>query len=962
MANLMGPPVPVGYPESAYHMPPAIASHPQDRHLQDSSRRSPSRGSHYSPDDRRRPSRPHRDRSPRRGDESARRRYRPRSRSPSRSRTRSRDRDRDRGRRSRRRASPSPVRSRSRARLPAVSSSRSIASTVKSTPVPAASPTSRERKASPIHVIKEVLDPARTPVDWRIVSIAGQSLARRENGQATATVAAARQRDPRRHDHGAAAKSVSSPLPRGWLRATNLPASETAPLQMGVIVSRLPPLTTARELTTQCSAYGRVANVRLAYCPLTGSGLGLAHITYTTKDASDPHPRQAVRDTLARLRHTAHDFRKAVVTLYSPARWDDRVARANAAAAARFHGTDARTPASPTPSSVSSSTVAPASIPSSTQPARPATSVVAKASGSWRKISRHTLPFPTFSVQRVCDLFGKYRPIRVGHDTEHWYLGFAVEADADRFQLLTDRRSVDGCLVRVLGCTAAEVPAQVRDESTATPAARPAIPPPSVPRPPLPRTVASVRREVIRRMTDDLLRVFTEDLQRRVITPLVHTAWEAYQGEPTLQPPPSPVAAVEMIDTTPGPAYRISQLPRFKKRPDARTDRPALTKVRRIPNAAALLSAKRPRRDNSNAGEDPAENSDMSVSDDDNSSHREGPASSLRPDSLPRPPVDYTSSSGSSDEAESIPTPSAVAAVTTEQSNLPPAEMVTPDRAVQVPRIPDPSTTAATTPPADPALLLPTHLTGSARTEGYYPMSPLLKRLYLPKPTLQVSGAPHASSRMTRANNRRVQVGLQLHKQNLLHMYQAAGGNSRVGERRGYQARGGHGAVAPGSRAAQDGAVPALDLLGFNQLMSRKKELQFRKSAIHDWGLFAMEPIGAGDLIIEYVGEIIRQTVADHRERLYERQGIGSSYLFKLDNETIIDATTMGNMARFVNHCCQPNCLARIITVEGRKRIVIYAKADIEAGEEITYDYKFPIEKEKIPCLCGAEGCRGTLN
>ncbi len=50
----------------------------------------------------------------------------------------------------------------------------------------------------------------------------------------------------------------------------------------------------------------------------------------------------------------------------------------------------------------------------------------------------------------------------------------------------------------------------------------------------------------------------------------------------------------------------------------------------------------------------------------------------------------------------------------------------------------------------------------------------------------------------------------------------------------------------------------------------------------------------------------------------------------------------------------QPNCSARVINVEGSKRIVIYANREIQDNEEITYDYKFPIEEDKIPCLCGA--------
>ena len=58
----------------------------------------------------------------------------------------------------------------------------------------------------------------------------------------------------------------------------------------------------------------------------------------------------------------------------------------------------------------------------------------------------------------------------------------------------------------------------------------------------------------------------------------------------------------------------------------------------------------------------------------------------------------------------------------------------------------------------------------------------------------------------------------------------------------------------------------------------------------------------------------------------------------------------------------QPNCYAKIVTLENEKKIVIYSKRDIQVNEEITYDYKFPIEDEKIPCLCGAPQCRGTLN
>jgi SET domain-containing protein len=57
-----------------------------------------------------------------------------------------------------------------------------------------------------------------------------------------------------------------------------------------------------------------------------------------------------------------------------------------------------------------------------------------------------------------------------------------------------------------------------------------------------------------------------------------------------------------------------------------------------------------------------------------------------------------------------------------------------------------------------------------------------------------------------------------------------------------------------------------------------------------------METIPAGEMVIEYVGEVIRQAVADRREKLYERMGIGSSYLFRVDDDLVVDATKKGNL------------------------------------------------------------------
>lgn len=248
------------------------------------------------------------------------------------------------------------------------------------------------------------------------------------------------------------------------------------------------------------------------------------------------------------------------------------------------------------------------------------------------------------------------------------------------------------------------------------------------------------------------------------------------------------------------------------------------------------------------------------------------------------------------------------------------------------------------------------NLTGSARTEGVKKILEAEKSKYLPhrirvqkareereelakkdpnfaaESAKQVAAAKivaTATSRSNRANNRRLVNDINLQKQN-----------------------------APSSGIETDA-------FRFNQLKKRKKLVKFDRSAIHGWGLYAEENIAAGDLIIEYVGEKIRQKVADLRELRYEKQGVGSSYLFRMVEDEIIDATKKGGIARFINHSCTPNCTAKIIKVEGTRRIVIYALKDVAKDQELTYDYKFEREMDstdRIPCLCGSVGCKGFLN
>ena len=177
------------------------------------------------------------------------------------------------------------------------------------------------------------------------------------------------------------------------------------------------------------------------------------------------------------------------------------------------------------------------------------------------------------------------------------------------------------------------------------------------------------------------------------------------------------------------------------------------------------------------------------------------------------------------------------------------------------------------------------HLTGSARSEGYYAITSAEKKAHLRVVShknrdatispIKIPTAPTnipndmriASSRASRFTQRQLVIGPDTKKPPV--------------------------------------PIDSAESVRFKQMKNRKRRLKFAKSEIHDWGLFAMEKIEANEMIIEYIGEKIRLKIADLREIEYEKQGIGSSYLFRVDDDIVIDATKMGNLARFINHCCE---------------------------------------------------------
>ena len=130
--------------------------------------------------------------------------------------------------------------------------------------------------------------------------------------------------------------------------------------------------------------------------------------------------------------------------------------------------------------------------------------------------------------------------------------------------------------------------------------------------------------------------------------------------------------------------------------------------------------------------------------------------------------------------------------------------------------------------------------------------------------------------------------------------------------------------------------------------------IERRRSRIHGWGVYATRPISKNTRIIDYAGEKISNQESLKRERRYIRNG-RHIWCFKLTNRTVIDAGVGGNVARFINHSCHPNCYVHI--VDGT--IWIRASRAIRRGEELTYDYNTDGDG-LIKCRCSS-ACQRLL-
>jgi len=137
-----------------------------------------------------------------------------------------------------------------------------------------------------------------------------------------------------------------------------------------------------------------------------------------------------------------------------------------------------------------------------------------------------------------------------------------------------------------------------------------------------------------------------------------------------------------------------------------------------------------------------------------------------------------------------------------------------------------------------------------------------------------------------------------------------------------------------------------------------------KNSGIHSMGVFARKNIKKGTRIIEYLG---REITHQESELLYDKMlsqhkknpNKPSVYTFSIDNEKDLDGDVWWNLAKYINHSCNPNCES---IMEEDNTIALFALRDIKEGEELSFNYGYDVDSwEEHPCYCGSKNCVGHI-
>ncbi|XP_049887525.1 probable histone-lysine N-methyltransferase set-23 [Pectinophora gossypiella] len=145
------------------------------------------------------------------------------------------------------------------------------------------------------------------------------------------------------------------------------------------------------------------------------------------------------------------------------------------------------------------------------------------------------------------------------------------------------------------------------------------------------------------------------------------------------------------------------------------------------------------------------------------------------------------------------------------------------------------------------------------------------------------------------------------------------------------------------------------------------------------FGLYTEAHIIKGTFICEYAGEVITETEALRRHNKNKNEG-KMNYIYCLKEhsngkltQTFVDPSSFGNIGRYMNHSCEPNCFIIPVRVDTPvPKLAIFSCIDILPESELTFDYGsnvLPTEcvmsaqerSNRKKCLCNSQNCRGWM-
>ncbi|KAG5050455.1 hypothetical protein AAZX31_04G225800 [Glycine max] len=160
------------------------------------------------------------------------------------------------------------------------------------------------------------------------------------------------------------------------------------------------------------------------------------------------------------------------------------------------------------------------------------------------------------------------------------------------------------------------------------------------------------------------------------------------------------------------------------------------------------------------------------------------------------------------------------------------------------------------------------------------------------------------------------------------------------------------------------GTCPCGDRCSNQQFQKHKyASLKWFKCGKKGYGLKAIEDVAQGQFLIEYVGEVLDMQTYEARQREYALKGHRHFYFMTLNGSEVIDASAKGNLGRFINHSCDPNCRTEKWMVNGEICIGLFALRNVKKDEELTFDYNYVrvFGAAAKKCYCGSSNCRGYI-